>query len=288
MVSSLVPKIMALMSLFAMSIPFVSCGGSSSSIPTQPTPNVAGAWEFIAVSNSGSVTGIEAALTEGKVLVDGLQQPDGQISATSSQISFVSLDPTTLAITGFGGVCQPITGVNGLSGSASTADGPIQFSFTENGNAFNVTATLSGDGKSVLNGTYTADVPNSCDADNGGTITGLAVSKVSGTFKGQMCPLSTSCSSSQDFSDSVIASASENSSNLLTLNLTLSGTDNTTLTLSGPVLGRAFVLQGTVQGDLVMYNGYYETVNNVPSIYLAEATNPATPHYVGTLALQTP
>ena len=103
-----------------------------------------------------------------------------------------------------------------------------------------------------------------------------------------MCPLTTTCASSQDFTNSVIAAASENSSSVLTLNLTLTGTDNTTLTLSGPVAGRAFVLQGTVQGQVVMYNGYYETVNNVPSIYLADTTNPATPSYVGTLALQTP
>jgi hypothetical protein len=288
MVKSVVPKIIASLSLFAVGTVLVSCSGNSSSIPAQPTPNIAGAWEFVAISNSGSVTGIEVALTEGKVLVDGIQQPDGQISATSTQISFVSLNPTTLAITDFGGPCQPITGVNGLAGSATTADGPIQFSFTENGNVFNVTATLSGDGKSVLDGTYTSDIPNSCAADNGGTITGLAVSKVSGTFHGQMCPLTTTCASSQDFTNSVIAAASENSSSVLTLNLTLTGTDNTTLTLSGPVAGRAFVLQGTVQGQVVMYNGYYETVNNVPSIYLADTTNPATPSYVGTLALQTP
>jgi len=281
-------KFIALLSLLGMSITLMSCGGNSSSVPTPPTPNVAGAWEFVAISNGGSVTGIEVALTEGKILVDGIQQPDGQISATSSQISFVSLDPHTLAITGFGGPCQPITGVNGLTGTATTADGPIQFSFTENGNVFNVRATLGGDGKSVLEGTYTSDVPNSCAADNGGTITGLAVTKVSGTFKGQMCPLDTTCSDSQDFTNSVIAAASENSSSVLTLNLTLSGTDNTTLTLSGPVSGKAFVLQGTVQGEIVLYNGYYQTVNNVPSIYLADATNPDTPHYVGTLALQTP
>jgi len=281
-------RIIGLLSLFAVSLALVSCSGNSASIPAQPTPNVAGAWEFIAISNSGSVTGIEVALTEGKVLVDGIQQPNGQISATSSQISFVSLDPNTLAITGFGGPCQPITGVSGLTGSATTADGPIQFSFTENGNVFNVTATLGGDGKSVLEGTYTADIPNSCAADNGGTITGLAVSKVSGNFKGKMCPLSTICSGSQEFTNSVIAAASENSSSVLTLNLTLTGTDNTTLTLSGPVSGKAFVLQGTVQGEIVSYNGYYETVNNVPSIYLADTTNPATPTYVGTLALETP
>jgi len=288
MVNSVVPRIIAVLALLAVGIALVSCSGNSVSIPTQPTPNVAGAWEFIAVSNSGSVTGIEVALSEGKVLIDGIQQPNGQISATSSQISFVSLNPTTLAITGFGGPCQPITGANGLTGSATTADGPIQFSFTENGSVFNVTATLSGDGKSILEGTYTSDVPNSCAADNGGSITGLAVSKVSGTFHGQMCPLTTTCSSSEDFTNSAIAAASESSSGVLTLNLTLSGTDNTTLTLSGPVSGRAFVLQGTVQSQIVVYNGYYETVNNVPSIYLADATNPATPNYVGTLALQTP
>jgi hypothetical protein len=278
----------ALLTLLVMGGVLVSCGGNSSSIPTQTIPNIAGAWEFIAISSTGTVTGIEVALTEGKVLVNGFQQPNGQITATGTQIAFVSLSPTTLNITGFGGACQPVTSSNDLSGTVSATDGPVLFTFTENGNVFNVTATLSGDGKSILNGTYTEQPGNTCTADHGGTITGLAVPKVSGIYAGTMCPLSATCSSSQDFTNTVTATATENSSGLLSLNLALAGTDNTTLTLTGPVTGNAFLLQGTVQGQPVVYSGYYELINNIPSLYLVNATDSASPNYVATLAFQTP
>ncbi|HYM75056.1 MAG TPA: hypothetical protein VE377_03685 [Candidatus Dormibacteraeota bacterium] len=282
------PRITALFTLVVMGGALVSCGGNRLSIPAQTIPNIAGSWEFVAISSSGSVTGIEVALTEGNVLVNGFQQPNGQITATSTQIAFVSLSPTTLNITGFGGVCQPVTSSNALSGAVTATDSPIQFMFTENGNVFNVNGTLSGDGKSVLNGTYTAQSGNTCSTDTGGTITGLAVPKVSGMYAGTMCPLSTTCSSSQDFTDTVTATATENSSSVLTLNLTLTGTDNASLTLTGPVTGNAFLLQGTVQGQTVVYSGYYEVIKNVPSLYLVNATDSASPNYVATLAVQTP
>jgi hypothetical protein len=281
-------RIFRFIAFIAIGAVLVSCGGHSSSIPSQTTANVAGPWEFIAVSSSGSVTGIDVAMAEGKVLVNGFSQPNGQISATSSQISFVSLSPTTLNIMGFGGACLPVTSTNGLSGTVSATDAPVQFTFTENGNVFTVNATLSGDGKSVLNGTYTAQSGNACTVDTGGSITGLSLAKLSGTYAGKMCPLLTTCESSQDFTDTVTASASENSSGVLSLNLTLTGTDNTSLTLSGPVTGNAFLLQGTVQGQAVVYNGYYEVISNVPSLYLVNATDSASPNHVATLPVQTP
>jgi hypothetical protein len=270
----------------------VSCAGNSKSIPTPPVPNVAGPWEFIAMSQTGgltgSVTGIEVALSEGQVLVNGVNQPNGQITANGNQISFVSLNQSTLNISEFGGPCEP-TGVSGLTGTITAADSPVQFSFTENGNVFKVTGTLSGDGKSLLNGTYTADNtngPNVCTADTGGTITGTMVGKISGNFTGQMCQLSEqSASPCRTTADNVTATASENSSNNLTLNLTLAGGDNETLTLAGPVTANSFAVTGTVSGQMVQYFGYYETINSVPSIYLVNATNPASPNYVGTLTL---
>lgn len=265
----------------------VSCGGNSSSFPSQPTPNIAGAWEFVAVSNSGSVTGIEVSLSEGSVLVNGVSEPNGQVTATSNQISFVSLSPTTLNITGFGGTCQPVSTDRALTGSVTAIDSPFQFSFTENGNVFSVTGTLGGDGKSLLNGTYTAQAGNGCAADTGGTITGLAVSKISGTYAGQMCALSDTSSPCQ-LVDTATAVASENSSSNLTLTLNLTGTDNTSFTLTGPVTGNAFTLQGTIQGQPVIYQGYYEPVKNIPSLYLVNSTNPVAPNYVGTLAVPQP
>ena len=262
----------------------MSCGGNRSSIPTPLTPNVAGAWEFMAISNTGAITGIEASISEGQVVVNGMTQPDGKISANSNQIAFVSLSPNTLNIKEFGGACQPVTTADGLSGSVTSIDAPIQFTFTENGNVFNVSGTLSGDGKSLLNGSYTAQSGNSCTADTGGAISGTMVAKIAGNFLGQMCALGDTSSPCQ-LRDNATAAAAENSSSNLTLNLTLSGVDNTSLTLAGPVTGNAFQVQGTVQGQVVTYYGYYEVINGVPSIYLVNASNSAAPNYVGTLAI---
>src|SRR5215472_2774656 len=120
----------------------VSCAGNSKSITTTPTPNIAGPWEFVAISQTGAgtgvITGIEVALSEGQVLVNGLNLPDGNISANSNQISFVSLAPNSLNITQFGGPCQTTPGDSSLSGSVTSPDSPVQFTFTENGNVFNV------------------------------------------------------------------------------------------------------------------------------------------------------
>jgi len=286
------PKLIVWIALLVVSGALISCGGNTSSVVGQPIPNIAGSWEFIASSSNGSITGIEVALAEGQVLVNGMPQPDGQITASGTQIAFVALDPTTLNATAFGGNCLPITSVNNLGpGSVTALNAPINFTFTENGNVFNVAGTLSGDGKSILNATYTAQSGNTC-SDPGGSITGAVVSKLSGTYTGQMCPpASTSCQSVSDFTDNVTATVSENSSGTLTLSLLLSGTDNTNFTLSGPVIGNAFSLQGTFQGQTLTYYGYSEQIfdstlqTNVPSLYLVNATTAAQPNYVGTLSV---
>jgi len=286
------PKLIVWIALLVVSGALISCGGNTSSVVGQPIPNIAGSWEFIASSSNGSITGIEVALAEGQVLVNGMPQPDGQITASGTQIAFVALDPTTLNATAFGGNCLPITSVNNLGpGSVTALNAPINFTFTENGNVFNVAGTLSGDGKSILNATYTAQSGNTC-SDPGGSITGAVVSKLSGTYTGQMCPpASTSCQSVSDFTDNVTATVSENSSGTLTLSLLLSGTDNTNFTLSGPVTGNAFSLQGTFQGQTLTYYGYSEQIfdstlqTNVPSLYLVNATTAAQPNYVGTLSV---
>ena len=283
-------RIIRFLALVMVSGALASCSGNRSSIPAQLTPNIAGAWEFVAVSNSGSITGIEVALTEGKVVLNGVTEPDGQITANSNQVSYVSLISPSADIwniTDFGGPCQPTTTASDLSGSITAIDAAIQFTFTENGNKFKVSATLSGDGKSILNGTYAAQAGNTCTADTGGTITGVAVSKITGTYVGRMCALNDTSSSCQP-ADTANASATEDSNSSLTLNLTLTGADHTSLTLTGPVTGNAFQLQGIVQGQVVNYYGYSEVVNNVRSLYLVNATNPAAPNYVGTLSIPQP
>jgi hypothetical protein len=291
MVKYYTPKSAAMFALLISLAITVSCAGNSKSITPSSTPNIAGPWEFVAISQTsagiGVVTGIEVALSEGQVLENGLNLPDGNITANSNQISFVSLAPNSLNITDFGGPCQSTPGDSSLTGTVTSTDATVQFTFTENGNVFKVTATLSGDGKS-LNGTYVPDTSsgtiNTCTADSGGSITGNMVGKITGNFSGQICALGESSSSCEP-NDTATATASENSSNILTLNLTLTGVDNTALTLTGPVTGNSFTLQGTVKGQIVTYYGYYETVNNVLSIYLADATNPASPNYVGTLTI---
>jgi hypothetical protein len=265
------------------------CGGHAASITAPPIPNEAGSWEFVAISNNGPVTGIEVALKEGQVLVGQVEQPDGQISASSTQIAFVSINPNSLNpinVTGFGGACGPISSVNSLGpGSVTAPNGAMNFTFTENGTVFNVYGALSGDGQSFLNGTYT-ESGNSCSADTGGTITGAIVPKLSGTYVGPMCPLAdASCQSSQDFTDTATASLSESSSGVLTVSLGVTGTDNANFTLSGPVTGNAFSVQGTYQGQLLTYYGYFEVHSNVQSLYLVNATNPVQPAYAGTLAV---
>ena len=281
-----VAKAVAFIPLILLCGILLSCGGNKSSITAPPIPNIAGPWEFIAISSSGTETGIEVALQEGQVLVNGLKQPDGQINASSTQIAFVNIDTSSqnLNITGFGGNCPPTsTPTNGLGpGTVSALGAPIAFTVTENGNVFNVTGTLSGDGKSILNGAYTSQAGSSC-ADNG-AITGGVVPKLSGSYAGQLTlPDGTI--------DTATATLSENSSATLNLSLVVTGTDNTTLTLTGPVTGNAFSVTGTFQGQTVSYYGYYELIYdstlqiNVPSIYFVNATNPAQPAYAGTLAV---
>jgi hypothetical protein len=287
----IIPKACAAVALLALGVIFLSCGGGEPSLGTQEAPNLAGSWELIAVSNNGSITGIELALKEGQVLDNGIEVPSGQIAATNTQINFVSLTSVSqnLNIMGFGGSCAATpTSPNSLGpGAVTTIGSPVTFTFTANGNVFNATAGLGADGQSLVNGTYTAQTGNTC-SDNGGTITGSVVSKLAGTYMGQMCPLSSpssSCENSQNLTDTATATASESSSGTLSLTLVYSaGPDSgTTITLTGPVTGNAFTLQGTYQGQTITYYGYYEQIYNsslqvnIPSLYLVNATDTSVP-----------
>jgi len=90
---------------------------------------------------TGVVTGIEVALSEGQDLQNGLNLPDGNITANSDQISFVSLLPNSLNVSEFGGPCQSTPGNSSLTGTVTSPDSQVQFTFTENGNVFKVTGT---------------------------------------------------------------------------------------------------------------------------------------------------
>ena len=280
-------RIVSVVVLMAVSVILLSCSNAKLTAP--PLANISGAWEFLAVSNtnSTSVSGIEVALKEGQVLVNGVSQPDGQISASgSAQIVFITLDPSTSNITAFGGSCVPngTNPSNDLSGSVSSLGGSVSFSYHEAGNLFTVNAELSGDGQSMI-GTFTAQSGSNCN--DSGTITGTVVPKLSGTYSGQLIlPGGTT--------DTATATLSQNSSGVISVNLVLSGTDNTTVTLTGPVTAHAFAVQGTFKGQNVLYCGYYElildttTQTSIPSLYFVNTTNPSLPVYAGTLSQPTP
>jgi hypothetical protein len=277
-------------------------------------PNISGAWEFIAASTTspGYSTGVEVALQEGQVFnnTTGGYDETGQISASSTQLSFVGLNylnGNTQATIVFGGNCTAATSDpgNDLNGSISGVGGSMNFTYTENGNVFNVTANLSADGKSMV-GTYTEQAPLtgqsngvcSGSSQDQGSITGTAVAKLAGTYQGQLCgPLDSSCVGGAQ--DSATATLSESGSGTLTVNVVLTGADNAAFTLTGPVDGNFFSVQGTFGGQSVAYDGYltntYDQLDglyDIPGLYLANvdyATSPPTPTYAGTLTVpQTP
>jgi hypothetical protein len=270
--------------LLGLSLVLVSCSGGKSMTGTAATPSVAGTWEFLAVSdNGGGTTGIEVALQEGTVLVDGMNEPSGNVSATGvNQITFVCIDSSTGDLASFGGNCIgqsgtcSTAGVNSLGGTADSTGGPFNFTFSENGNVFTVSGMLGSDDQSLVNGTYAAQTGSGCQ--DSGSVTGLLVPKLTGTYTGQMTlPDGTA--------DTVTATLSE-SSGTLTVGIVGTGAEATNFNLSGPVTGNAFALQGQFNGQPVSYSGYSEVTHNLPSVYFENSTNNANPAYAGTLTLQ--
>jgi hypothetical protein len=260
--------------LIAIAAALVACSGHT--IPQAAIPNIGGPWEFLAGSSNDTthVTGIEVALKAGQSLVNGVEQANGMVSATgATQIAILTINVADGTVA-FGGSCLTGVGTYSLAGSISSLAGPFNFTYTENGNIFNVTATLSGDGRSAT-GTYSSASGSNCSES--GTITGTAVPKLSGTYVGQLTlPDGTN--------DTVTATLSEDSNSVLSLNLVATTPDQTSFTMTGPATGNAFLVQGTFQGQPVAYAGYYQltTPAMVPSVYFVNATN-AAEAYAGTL-----
>ena len=182
-------KIVLPLLLAAMAAGLLACV-SGAAVPHGLLPNISGSWEIIATSDSDPIhaTGIEVAMQAGQSLVNGVEQPNGQVSATGpTQIDIITVNGVTGAIT-FGGNC-PLTadGTYSLAGSFSTLGGPINFTYVENGNAFDVTATLSADGKSLI-GTYSSEAGSNCSASGG--ITGASFpSSLELTLGNSCCPM---------------------------------------------------------------------------------------------------
>ncbi|MFZ0759327.1 MAG: hypothetical protein WAM69_05190 [Candidatus Sulfotelmatobacter sp.] len=273
-------RIVGLGLLLALAAALISCSGASRVAPAL-MPNIAGSWEFILTSATqpGYSTGLEVALQEGQSLDTdgpGYYVYTGQLSASGQQLNFVGLTPTG-GVT-FGGNCPPAvdnTG-NSLTGSISGLGGSMNFTFTENGNVFNVTAALDASGASIDSGTYSAQSGSACN--DSGTIIGGIVPKLSGTYTGQICqPLDSSCGTQ----DNATVTLSE-SGTTLTANILLTGADNTSFSVAGPVTGNEFSVQGTFQGTTIAYYGYYELthdagtgVDDLPSLYLVNTANPS-------------
>ncbi len=265
-------KIVASVLLLALATALISCSSGSKMAPAV-MPNIAGSWEFILASSTqpGYSTGLEAALKEGQALDtsgggSGTYVYTGQISASGSQLNFVGFTPTGGIV--FGGNCAPAadnTG-NNLTGSISGLGGSVDFTFTENGNVFTVSAVLDASGQLVDSGTYTAQSGSGC-VDSGTIVTGNIVPRISGTYTGHLLV--------NDNTDSATATLRESSSGTLTMNLVLTGADNTSLTLTGPVTGNSFSVAGTFQGTTISYYGYFEVLPSTPAIYLVNTATPS-------------
>lgn len=280
-------KALFLLALSAALSLLAACGSKSATGDPQPLPNIAGSWEMIAVpaTYNGKTTGIELALKEGQTLITtgmGGYAPNGQVSASGTQIAFMGINVSGVNTYSFlfGGNCPlagPDTSGNNLVGIV-TADGAFNFTYNENGNDFTVNAMVSADGQSLM-GTYTSQAGSNCADGDSGTITGLVVPKLSGTYLGNLCsPTDDSCSGSKDSANATLSQKGTT----LNVSLVLSGTDNTTLTLSGPVAGNFFSIQGTFQGQAISYYGYYQEtfdpsdgLNDIQTIYLANTASPS-------------
>jgi hypothetical protein len=265
--------------LLVLAAALISCS-SSSKIAPPVMPNISGPWEFILASSAqpGYSTGLEVAMQEGTMLDtsgSGSYAYTGQISAASSQINFVGLTlgahPTSAPHVTFGGNCAPAANdtSNSLTGAISGLGGTMNFTFTENGNVFNVNAILDASGSSIDSGTYTSQSGSVC-VDSGTITSGKIVSKLSGTYTGKLCePLDNSCEAGA--ADSATVTLSQSGSTL-TVSMVLTGIDNTSFTLTGPVTGNEFSVSGTFEGSTVAYEGYYElTYDSSDSMYDTQA-----------------
>lgn len=275
-----------------------SCGGGRGYQPTL-YPAMAGQWEFVATSTQtpGIQTNVEANIQQPQNLINGVYQPANTLSAAGNQqIAFLGVAAAALNqvpnIT-FNGNC-PGPGSNSLSGNVD-ADYNVSLTYSQNGNVFSATGVLSSDHKSIL-GTYTSQSGSPCS--DSGTFVGTSVAKLGGMYAGALCPPGVAaCQFPRDAADNATASLSQSGSTL-TMNLVVTGVDNTSFSLSGPVTGNAFAVQGTFnlggQAQTVAYDGYYELTYDcltqaldLPSLYLVNTGQISSGNLYGQVALLT-
>jgi hypothetical protein len=214
------------------------CGGGNSSSSNGGNPatsqGISGSYEFVASSTttSGSTTLIEASLSANGAQSSASGPSQVQTATHLNGLWYVN------------GACSSSSpGQNSISGTVSGSS--ITLTFNEGGNTFTGQGTVSG---TTVSGTYSGTNPNCSDS---GTFTGTQVPNLAGTFSGTL--------NFPSGSDQVMATLTEGSNNSLTVQTTLSGTDNGTFTFTGSAVANVMFVSGVVNGNAFALFGYFDS-----------------------------
>jgi hypothetical protein len=241
-------------------------GGTPTATTTTPITSIAGPWEITALSQQkvGYSTLIESNLQQ--TVATGTVGT-GTITATGAdQLVLIEQHPAGGFF--FGGLCPGPTAED-ISGTLSSFNA-LSLTLTEGASTYLLAGTVNTNGKS-MSGTYTFSTGSCPDS---GTFTGVQVAALAGTYAGNVVL-------GNGNSDHANAVLTEGVPSSFTVDLTLTGDDNTTVTLNGLVVGNVFSVQGTLDGDAVKYYGYYSFSEK--AVYLLDASNDAV---LGTLFAQ--
>lgn len=207
------------------------CGGGSSI-----AGSMSGPYEFVATSNttSGWVTLIEANLS-----ANGAQSS----ASGPNQVQTATRLNGVWYVNGDGECPNPTPGQNSLNATAGGSN--ITLTFNEGGNVFTGEGTLSG---STITGNYSGTNAGCSDS---GTFIGTQVPNLAGTYLGTL--------SFPSGADQVSATLTESAGNLLTVQTTLTGTDNGTFSFSGSAVANVMFVSGTVNGNPFSLFGYFDS-----------------------------
>lgn len=217
----------------------IGCGGGSSNSSNNngnPTPSqgISGAYEFVATSTttSGSVTLIEANLSANGAQSSASGPNQVQTATHLNGLWYVNGDCSSSS-----------PGQNSITGTVSGTS--ITLTFNEGGNTFTGQGTVNG---TTVSGIYSGTNPNCSDS---GTFTGTAVPNLAGTFSGTL--------NFPSGPDQVTATLTEGSNNSLTVQTTLSGTDNGNFVFSGSAVANVMFVSGSVNGNPFALFGYFDS-----------------------------
>jgi hypothetical protein len=233
------------------------CGSGSTTTTTTTTPviSISGPWAITAQS--------QEQLGNSTLIESNIQQATETGATDSETINATGVDQ--LVLFGqhpsgglfFGGLCPGAT-AEGLTGTLSST-GALALTLTEGAATYTLTGTVNSSGNS-LSGTYLF-VNGICP--DSGTFTGVQVSALAGSYAGDLI-------FTNGNHDHATATLTEGVPSSFTVALTLTGDDNTTVTLTGFVVGNAFSVQGTLNGQAVSYYGYYALSQK--AVYLVDAS----------------